>query len=94
MKPRTPILPVMLVALFAGACASEPPRVEIAAGHPADPKAPTSSAPAPDLGRWLRDESLESAPATRPAGEYVCPMHPEIRSATPGRCPRCGMKLE
>lgn len=24
---------------------------------------------------------------------YVCPMHPEVRSATPGRCPECGMKL-
>jgi FtsP/CotA-like multicopper oxidase with cupredoxin domain len=24
---------------------------------------------------------------------YVCPMHPEVISAAPGRCPRCGMKL-
>jgi hypothetical protein len=25
---------------------------------------------------------------------YSCPMHPDIRSSTPGRCPRCGMDLE
>jgi uncharacterized membrane protein YraQ (UPF0718 family) len=24
---------------------------------------------------------------------YTCPMHPEVRSATPGRCPKCGMDL-
>ncbi|HSL23968.1 MAG TPA: multicopper oxidase family protein [Vicinamibacterales bacterium] len=24
---------------------------------------------------------------------YVCPMHPEIRTDHPARCPRCGMKL-
>jgi FtsP/CotA-like multicopper oxidase with cupredoxin domain len=24
---------------------------------------------------------------------YVCPMHPDVRSAQPGRCPKCGMKL-
>ncbi len=25
---------------------------------------------------------------------YVCPMHPEVTSPTPGRCPKCGMELE
>jgi uncharacterized membrane protein YraQ (UPF0718 family) len=25
--------------------------------------------------------------------EYSCPMHPEVRSSDPGRCPRCGMEL-
>ena len=24
---------------------------------------------------------------------YVCPMHPEVRQRTPGRCPKCGMAL-
>ncbi len=27
------------------------------------------------------------------AGEYSCSMHPEVRSAVPGRCPKCGMRL-
>jgi Heavy metal binding domain len=24
---------------------------------------------------------------------YACPMHPEVTSDHPGRCPECGMKL-
>lgn len=27
------------------------------------------------------------------AAAYVCPMHPEVTSATPGKCPKCGMDL-
>ena len=33
-----------------------------------------------------------SKPAT-PAGQYTCPMHPEIVQAGPGSCPKCGMAL-
>jgi len=29
-----------------------------------------------------------------PPVEFVCPMDPDVRSAAPGKCPRCGMKLE
>lgn len=28
-----------------------------------------------------------------PALEYVCPMHPEVRQAGAGKCPKCGMFL-
>jgi P-type Cu+ transporter len=28
------------------------------------------------------------------ATRYTCPMHPEVVSATPGSCPKCGMALE
>lgn len=24
---------------------------------------------------------------------YVCPMHPDVRSDKPGKCPKCGMNL-
>jgi hypothetical protein len=27
------------------------------------------------------------------AAVYACPMHPEVTSATPGKCPKCGMEL-
>ena len=40
----------------------------------------------------------QSAPSTAPGTpappqDYVCPMDPDVRSATPGTCPRCGMTL-
>ena len=28
------------------------------------------------------------------SGQYTCPMHPEVLSAKPGACPKCGMALE
>ncbi len=24
---------------------------------------------------------------------YICPMHPDVRQPTPGKCPKCGMNL-
>lgn len=27
------------------------------------------------------------------AGEYTCPMHPEVKQNGPGKCPKCGMAL-
>jgi len=35
----------------------------------------------------------EPAPTAVPGESYTCPMHPEVRSATPGNCPKCGMAL-
>jgi P-type Cu+ transporter len=39
-----------------------------------------------------RNEMPEKSSAT--ARSYICPMDPEVRSAAPGPCPRCGMALE
>jgi Cu+-exporting ATPase len=39
----------------------------------------------------------EPAPPPSPAEAaaiYTCPMHPEVRQAGPGSCPKCGMALE
>jgi Cu+-exporting ATPase len=34
------------------------------------------------------------APASTSAGEYTCPMHPEVRASAHSSCPKCGMALE
>lgn len=34
-----------------------------------------------------------STPSAAKAPIYTCPMHPEVRSSRPGRCPKCGMTL-
>ena len=35
-----------------------------------------------------------TAPPVHEAGDYTCPMHPEVRQTGPGACPQCGMALE
>ncbi|HKO44067.1 MAG TPA: heavy metal translocating P-type ATPase [Pyrinomonadaceae bacterium] len=42
------------------------------------------------IGRAARS----SATSKRDQSLFTCPMHPEVRQATPGACPKCGMALE
>src|SRR5271165_3244189 len=37
---------------------------------------------------------LAAAQQPAPAVDFTCPMDPDVRSKTPGKCPRCGMTLE
>jgi uncharacterized membrane protein YraQ (UPF0718 family) len=46
-----------------------------------------------DLQQHHHEE--ETPMTTEPeARMYSCPMHPEVESSEPGRCPKCGMNLE
>jgi FtsP/CotA-like multicopper oxidase with cupredoxin domain len=68
-------------------------------------RAPELEAERRQLDRWLAaapDKVLALVaqmddPTAMPEGAgpvvYACPMHPEVTSDTPGRCPKCGMKL-
>ncbi len=41
-------------------------------------------------------QDMKNMPMTKEKTQpviYTCPMHPEIHSAKPGNCPKCGMKL-
>jgi len=42
------------------------------------------------------EQRTKPAPQVEPAApdSYTCPMHPEVRQAGPGPCPKCGMALE
>ncbi len=47
-----------------------------------------------DPGRYAQKPEV-APPVPQPtAAEYTCPMHPEVRQAGPGACPKCGMALE
>ena len=41
-------------------------------------------------GRGSQHHPEHPAPA---ATVFTCPMHPEVRQAQPGKCPKCGMTL-
>ena len=67
--------------------------------------APELAAERQQLDHWLAappDKTLALVaqmddPTAMPEGAgpvtYACPMHPEVTSDQPGRCPKCGMKL-
>jgi hypothetical protein len=96
VRRRWAVLAVGLVGcaiLGAPACAEDAWPTGRTPNDPSSPKA----AEAP-LGVAERTEapgaSASSPPASADAGvAYVCPMHPEVRSNTPVRCPKCGMDL-
>jgi uncharacterized membrane protein YraQ (UPF0718 family) len=49
----------------------------------------------PAMLRMMKEVPTVAAGPTVPtdAAAYTCPMHPEVTSRTPGRCPECGMRL-
>jgi hypothetical protein len=38
-------------------------------------------------------KASKSQSKSQPAAVYTCPMHPEVTSDKPGKCPKCGMEL-
>jgi len=77
---------------LAAACATEPPP------RPAqlDPSNASASESAPlTAGSLAQPASPDGGgAAAKPSGVlYTCPMHPEVISDKPGKCPKCGMTL-
>lgn len=99
---RSPFL--LLIPFLLSACASATGSFQpLGSNHPASPQAP--EVPIIDPSAFLlmagseapaMDHASMSPSDTTPAastGAYVCPMHAEVSSDQPGRCPKCGMKL-
>lgn len=85
MTPRTAVAGALLGTL--GACVHAPTVTPLPDDHPASALAPaTPYEPAANPF----NEVASDHPAT---SEYVCPMHPEVVSTSPGICPKCAMDL-
>lgn len=83
-----------MLALLAG-CLSPDPRRPVTTNHPANPNA--EEAPFDEPPNLLVQPLSPHPKKPSAQGEaitYTCPMHPDVRKASPGTCPICGMTLE
>ena len=83
---------ILLAAALLHGCGVRAQPLHLPEGHPADPGTAgvprAAEPPAPDARPAAPSPP---APSTK---VYACPMHADVVSNEPGRCPRCGMRLQ
>ena len=42
----------------------------------------------------MQSDSLKTESNGKVESEYTCPMHPQVITKSPGKCPECGMELQ
>lgn len=89
---RTKSCWLVVLSLLLPACAAEPLLPPLDSREPASPRA--EEAPLPPVRRAFGPlDADDGAPTQAPRGAYACPMHEDVVSDAPGRCPRCRMAL-
>lgn len=80
----------MLEPMDSGAPIQAPP------SHAARPMpvVPTGASALPKPGAPPTTASARPGAKPPPTTVYTCPMHPEVTSPSPGKCPKCGMDLQ
>jgi hypothetical protein len=100
-SPAAPESPPLAVTVLASRRPDQPP------GTPEVPSSRDDKAPSMPLSGAEHGHSHEGSPRAadkdkdgeggkvgkQPVTLYTCPMHPEVISDKPGRCPKCGMTL-
>jgi Heavy metal binding domain len=91
---------IALAVLIAACSSSRPdPGVEASTHSPSTHAHETAPAPALQPDEFDAAAPVAVAEAAKAAGPdvasvlYACPMHPEVTSDKPGKCPKCGMTL-
>ncbi len=104
MPLRLHVVLVLSTVFGMSACSPAPMPVSRSQHDPSNPDAPEGVAPtaaeltpgappsAPASSHDHGGHAHDVAPSDAGAG-YVCPMHAEVTSPTPGACPKCNMKL-
>jgi hypothetical protein len=88
---------LIALAVLVAACSTSRPEPGVEATMHSHETAPPAPALQPD--EFDAAAPVSVAEAAKAAGEaeataiYACPMHPEVTSETPGKCPKCGMTL-
>ncbi len=101
MKRR---LSYLWLLLALGGCTAPAILPPLSPHHPASPDAaegyipPLSStldstAAVPKVGEQEAPKHEHHGNQSADQEIYTCPMHPEVIQASPGKCPKCGMKL-